>query len=171
MVRPIVVFLTLAVAVTATDHHHYQGMAVVTYQGEIWQAAFRMEDFDPVHTPELQLQTLQRITLTPVDGKERVSQRTTQQVRYSALPQSNGHALFQIGPFTIDATPVEADVRSDFASYSTMVQPGKDYTTQKELIIIPGSKAELNSDGEPGRDTLTLVVYSPWRTVIRPAEP
>ena len=50
MVRPIVVFLTLAVAGTATDHHHYQGMAVVTYQGEIWQAAFRMEDFDPVHT-------------------------------------------------------------------------------------------------------------------------
>lgn len=63
-------------------------------------------------------------------------------------------------PFTIDATPVEADVRSDFASYSTMVQPGKDYSTQKELIIIPGSKAELNSDGEPGRDTLTLVVYA-----------
>ena len=97
------------------------------------------------------MQTLQRITLTPVDGKERVSQRTTQQVRYSALPQLNGHAVFQIGPFTTDATPVEADLRDDFASYAALVQPGKDYSTQKDLIVIPGSKAELNSDGEPGR--------------------
>ena len=140
MFRASVLFLTFGLACTATDHHHYQGMAVVTYQGESWQAAFRMEDFDPVHTPELGLQTLQRITLTPADGKERVSQRTTQQVQYSALPQINGHAVFKIGPFTIDATPVEADLRSDFASYALLVQPGKDYSTQKELIIIPDRK-------------------------------
>lgn len=77
MFRRIVLFPALGAACTATDHH----------------------------TPELGIQTLQCITLTPSDGKPRVSDRTTQ------------------------------------------------------LIVIPGSKAELNSDGEPGRDTLTLVVY------------
>ena len=94
-----------------------------------------------------------------------MSERTTQEVLYSALPQANGHAVFQIGAFTIDATPVEADLRADFTSYAALVQPGVDYSTKKRVIVIPGSKAELNSDGEPGRDTLTLIVYAPSATL------
>ena len=69
MLKRIALFFALGLVCRAADHHHYQGMAVVTYQGKTWEAAFRMEDFDPIHTPELGMQTLQRITLTPTDGK------------------------------------------------------------------------------------------------------
>ena len=44
MLKRMVLFLALGVICRATDHHHYQGTAVVTYQGETGQAAFGMED-------------------------------------------------------------------------------------------------------------------------------
>ena len=69
-----------------------------------------------------------------------MSERTTQEVLYSALPQANGHAVFQIGAFTIDATPVEADLRADFTSYAALVQPGVDYSTKKRSSLSPDQR-------------------------------
>ena len=98
--KRLLVILALVGGLKAEDKHHFSGMARI---GSLAVAA-QLEDFDPIHTPALQLKNLYRIRLTPDQaGLPTLNQTCTVTVEATTA----GHYTLSFCGWFLDLTPAD----------------------------------------------------------------
>lgn len=139
----------------ASDGHHFQGLAVVSPpRGSAFVAAFTIEAMDPIHTPELHLRDLWRLTLVPFSQSSVVGDRISTTCETSGGPTTAGHIVMDFCSFRIELIPTDQALRRANAQAAVGFLPGPP-SLQTIVVTFGGPRT---SDGDY-HDAITIVGF------------